>query len=210
MQENFELNQKAIKLTQELDQLNNAYKKVQQEKIAIETEFEKELKTWENTAKHLKKIISESDLEKKGLETEIIKLKGIAERCNHNECMIVELKYGIDKINEDRQIEKEAIKEQIEVILEELGQVRHEKEEILSEKLMFENEAKKYRLKIAFLEDEIKRLKESLELNRGDIFAWCSDRSSRRNLLKNKQNRIYAPQSSKHLNDLVNKKPCHT
>ena len=45
MQENFELNQKAIKLTQELDQLNNAYKKVQQEKIAIETEFEKELKT---------------------------------------------------------------------------------------------------------------------------------------------------------------------
>ena len=124
--------------------------------------------------------------------------------------MIVELKYGIDKINEDRQIEKEAIKEQIEVILEELGQVRHEKEEILSEKLMFENEAKKYRLKIAFLEDEIKRLKESLELNRGDIFAWCSDRSSRRNLLKNKQNRIYAPQSSKHLNDLVNKKPCHT
>lgn len=210
MHENFELTQKSSKLKLELDQLTEAHKRVQQEKLSISEEFHKELERWEATTNYLKKIITDSDIEKKTLETELTRLKGVAERCNHNECMIVELKYGLEKINEDRQIEKEAIKEQIETILEELGQVRHEKEEIMSEKMMYENDTKRYRLKIADLENEIKMLKDSLESNREDIFSWCSERYTRRDLLKNKQNRIYGPQSGKHLKELVITKPCHT
>ena len=210
MQENFELRQKSEKLRQDFDQLTLAHSKIKQEKVDLEQDFQKELERWEDTTNHLKQIINQSDAEKKALESELSKLKAVSERCNHHECMIVDLKYGLEKINEDRKIEKDAIKEQIEIILEELSQARHEKEEILSEKLMHENDVKRYRLTIASLESEIKMLKESMDGNRDDIFSWCSDRCNRRDLLRHKQNRVYGPQSTKSLKALVNKKPCHT
>lgn len=210
MQENFELSKKTIKLKEELDKITDCYTKVQKEKLLLEIEYQKELDRWENTTNHLKKIINDLDSEKKILEAEHEKLKKVAERCNHNECVVVELKYDLEKVGEDHKLEQEAAKEQMEKILEELGQVRHEKEEVLSEKLIYEEEIKKCKGQIKSLEDELKSLKDSLENNREDIYLWCSERSNRRDLIRNKQKRIYTPQSGHHLKDMVIRKPCHT
>ncbi|OMJ90001.1 hypothetical protein SteCoe_7675 [Stentor coeruleus] len=210
MLENFELSKKTVKLKEELDKITDCYTKVQKEKLLLEIEYQKELDRWENTTNHLKKIINDLDSEKKHLEAELEKLKKVSEKCNHNDCSVVELKYNLERVSENHKLEQKAAKEQMEKILEELGQMQHEKEEILSEKLIYEEEIKKCKGQIKSLENELKSLKDSLENNKEDIFLWCSERTNRRNLIRNKQKRIYTPQSKLHLKDMVIRKPCNT
>jgi chromosome segregation ATPase len=188
-------------LKQELDAAIQLLTKLQQEKQDAEIEHTQEQKRWEDTIKNLKQVINESDKERKTLEQELQKLLITAKRCSKNECMIVELKYNIEKITEDHSIEKEIMKEEIERVLIELGHIRHEKEEVLSEKLLLEKEVSKYKEKIKSLEDHIKEMKKTKKSS--EIANWCTNRNNRRELIKNKQDRIYSSESTKKIKNFI-------
>ena len=190
-------------IKQELDAAIQLLNKLQQEKLHAEVEHLKDQKRWEDTIRNLKQVINESDKERKSLEQELHKLLITAKRCTKNECQIVELKYNLEKMTEDHTIEKEIMKEEIERVLIELGNIRHEKEEVLSEKLLLEKEVSKYREKIKYLEDHIKELKKTKQSS--DIASWCTNRNNRRELIRNKQDRVYSSESTNKITSLISK-----
>lgn len=199
---NNKLKQENEKLRQELERANGFADQLKEEKQKNEIEYAEEQKRWQDTTNTLKQVISDLDYEKKMMEFEMNKLSKVAERCNRAEYMVVELKYSLEQINENRNIEKEAAKEQMDSIIEELTRTRHEKEEILSEKLMLEGEIVKYRKKIIQFEERIKDIKKSAN-KKSEISNWCMERKNRRDVIRNKQNRVYVPQSTINLQALV-------
>lgn len=211
-EQNIEIKNKNHKLSLENEKLKKTLEtyiglvqELQGEQQKLSSDFEKEQKRWEDTTNSLKKVIADLDFEKKLMENEMSKLTKVSERCNRAEYLVVELKYSLEQINESRNIEKESAKEQIDTILEELNKTRHDKEEILSEKLMLENEILKHKHKIAMLEDKVKESKKGGN-KKTEIFNWCMERKNRRDLIRNKQNRVYGPQSTKNLKDVIRNK----
>lgn len=208
-EENLKLTSEISSLTTTLNQLRSSLSSLTSEKQSLEQDHQVELQRWQSTTNHLKMIIKDSDIQKRILEKEISKSKPIFERSRKNEWKLAEMKHSIEKLNEDRLSESEALKKRVDAILKDIAREEYEKQEALKEGKICDKELLRYKKIIKDMEEEVRILKEKMN-KESDIVTWCSDRSHRRDLLNNKQSRAYMKGNKITLREIISKKPCHS
>lgn len=159
LQLNFTMNQKITKLEAENQMLSANFQNLISQMKEMESEYKGELDIAQTTIDYLKDIIKHSDKEHKQAETEIFELKEKLDENSSVEKTIGDLKANISQVQEERELETEAIREQIELLLEELRDVKHERDELDSQNRLYEDAITNFKKTIASLRNELEMSK---------------------------------------------------